>query len=120
MKITLSLINMPRCRRSVRVGGAAVCNNMSIKYKISINVSKVKVEKYLTPEQQAKLEAERKAEEERRAREKQDNWRDRGLDKMMGGLLEVKKEDELKKDVPKPAFMTVSKQFILLEKKLVA
>ena len=26
-----------------------------------------------------------------------DNWRERGLEKMMGGLLEIKKEDELKK-----------------------
>ena len=68
----------------------------------------MKVEKWLTPEQQKQLELERKAEEERKLREKQDNWRDRGLDRMMGGVLEIKKEDELKKDVPKPPFMLVS------------
>ena len=48
-------------------------------------------------EQRKKLEEEQKAEEERRLREKGDNWRDRGLDLMMGGVLEVKKEDVLKK-----------------------
>ncbi len=30
-------------------------------------------------------------------RERDDNWRDRGLDVMMGGVLEVKKEDLLRK-----------------------
>ena len=57
----------------------------------------MKVEKYLTAEQQKLIEEERVADEERRAREKGDNWRGRGLDKMMGGVLEVKREDELKK-----------------------
>lgn len=57
----------------------------------------VKVEKYLTPEQRKKKEEEEKAEEERRLREKGDNARERALDMMMGGVLEIKKEDELKK-----------------------
>jgi len=57
----------------------------------------VTAERYLTPEQQQKLEEERLHEEERIAREKADNWRERGLDKMMGGVLEIKREDELKK-----------------------
>lgn len=51
----------------------------------------------MTPEQWKKLEEARKIEEEKRLREKGDNWRERGLDQMMGGVLEVKKEDELKK-----------------------
>jgi len=55
------------------------------------------VDKFLTPEQWKKLEENRKIEEERRLREKGDNWRERGLDQMMGGVLEIKKEDELKK-----------------------
>ncbi|XP_064629915.1 cilia- and flagella-associated protein 43-like isoform X2 [Lineus longissimus] len=66
----------------------------------------VKVEKYLTPEQQKQREKEQKIEEERKAKEKGDNARERALDTMMGGVLEVKKEDELKKDVPVPAFMS--------------
>jgi len=57
----------------------------------------VKVDKFLTPEQWKKLEENRRIEEEKRLREKGDNWRERGLDQMMGGVLEVKKEDELKK-----------------------
>ena len=57
----------------------------------------MKVEKFLTPEQRRQQEEERLAEEERRLREKGDNWRERGLEMMMGGVLEIKKEDELKK-----------------------
>ncbi|XP_013386289.1 cilia- and flagella-associated protein 43 isoform X2 [Lingula anatina] len=67
--------------------------------------SEVKVEKYYTPQQRKKLEEEARIEEERRAREKGDNARERALDMMMGGVLEIKKEDELKKDVPIPAFI---------------
>ncbi|KAL8576297.1 hypothetical protein ACOMHN_006220 [Nucella lapillus] len=67
--------------------------------------SEVKVEKYLTPEQKKKKEEKMKAEEERRQREKGDNQRERALDMMMGGVLEIRKEDELKKDVPIPMFM---------------
>ena len=61
------------------------------------HIEQVKVERHLTEAQRKKLEEEQKAEEERRLREKGDNWRDRGLDLMMGGVLEVKKEDVLKK-----------------------
>lgn len=57
----------------------------------------VKVEKYYTPEQQKAMEKKRKEEEERRARERGDNARERALNEMMGGVLEIKKEDELKK-----------------------
>lgn len=39
-----------------------------------------------------------------------DNARERALDQMMGGVLEIKKEDELKKDVPLPTFMQVGKE----------
>ena len=45
----------------------------------------------------ARLEEEQRLEEERRLAALQDNWRERGLDKMMGGVLEIRKEDELKK-----------------------
>ena len=57
----------------------------------------VTVEKYLTPAQLKKLEEQQKLEEERRLREKGDNARERALDMMMGGVLEIRKEDELKK-----------------------
>ncbi|XP_063718204.1 cilia- and flagella-associated protein 43-like isoform X2 [Symsagittifera roscoffensis] len=71
--------------------------------------SEVKVERYLSPEMKARLEEEQKLEEERRLAALQDNWRERGLDQMMGGVLEIRKEDELKKDVPIPAFLAAGK-----------
>ncbi|ESO90244.1 hypothetical protein LOTGIDRAFT_233795 [Lottia gigantea] len=73
---------------------------------LTVKDSEVTVEKFLTPEQKKQAEAKQKAEEERKLREKGDNIRERALDMMMGGVLEIKKEDELKKDVPKPLFMT--------------
>lgn len=57
----------------------------------------MRVEKFLTPEEWKKQEEEKKIDEERKLREKKDNWRERGLEMMMGGVLEIKKEDELKK-----------------------
>ncbi|XP_077865529.1 LOW QUALITY PROTEIN: cilia- and flagella-associated protein 43-like [Saccoglossus kowalevskii] len=73
---------------------------------LTVDDSEVKVEKYISPEQRSKLEEEERKEEERLLREKGDNARERALDMMMGGVLEVKKEDELKKDIPVPAFMS--------------
>ncbi|XP_033633066.1 cilia- and flagella-associated protein 43-like isoform X1 [Asterias rubens] len=72
---------------------------------LTVEDSEVKVEKFITAEQRAKMEEEEAKEEERKLREKGDNARDRALDMMMGGVLEIKKEDELKKDVPVPTFM---------------
>ena len=43
------------------------------------------------------MEKKAKEEEERKARERGDNARERALVDMMGGVLEIKKEDELKK-----------------------
>ncbi|XP_078310806.1 cilia- and flagella-associated protein 43-like isoform X4 [Crassostrea virginica] len=73
---------------------------------LTVEDHEVKVEKYLTAEQRKEQERREKEEEERRIRERGDNARERGLDMMMGGVLEIKKEDELKKDVPKPLFMS--------------
>jgi hypothetical protein len=58
---------------------------------------KIKVEKYLTPEQRKLLEDQLAEEAKRRELEKLDNWRERGLMDMMGGVLQVRREDELKK-----------------------
>ncbi|CAL1546993.1 unnamed protein product [Lymnaea stagnalis] len=77
---------------------------------LDVQDSEIKVEKYLTPEQRKKMEEEKLLEEERIARERGDNARERALEMMMGGVLEIKKEDELKKDVPKPAFMLSKKE----------
>ncbi|XP_033756153.1 cilia- and flagella-associated protein 43-like [Pecten maximus] len=77
---------------------------------LTVDDREIKVEKYLTPAQRKKKEIQDKQDEERRAREKGDNARERGLDMMMGGVLEIKKEDELKKDIPKPAFMSLKEE----------
>ena len=47
--------------------------------------------------------------EEERLAKLGDNARERALESMMGGVLEVKKEDELKKDVPPPTFVQEGK-----------
>ncbi|XP_029106891.1 cilia- and flagella-associated protein 43 isoform X2 [Scleropages formosus] len=68
--------------------------------------SEFKVEKYLRAEDRLKEEALKKAEEQRRLAAKGDNLRERALDDMMGGVLEVKKEEILKMEIPQPEFMT--------------
>lgn len=65
----------------------------------------IKVEKYLTAEQRKLLEDQLAEEERRRELERMDNWRERGLMEMMGGVLQIRREDELKKDIPVPSFV---------------
>ena len=65
------------------------------------------MEKFITPEAKAQMEEQIRQEDMRRLAEKGDNARERALDQMMGGVLEVKKEDELKKEIPVPMFMQV-------------
>ena len=69
----------------------------------------VDVEKYRSPEEIAAMEAAERQEAERLRLEQLDNWRERGLEDMMGGVLEVRKEDELKKDIPVPSFVKAGK-----------
>jgi len=68
------------------------------------------VEKYYTPEQRKAMEKAAKEEEERRARERGDNARERALNDMMGGVLEIKKEDELKKVYTLLSYLKLSKK----------
>uniref|UniRef100_A0A0V0J2R4 Cilia- and flagella-associated protein 43 n=1 Tax=Schistocephalus solidus TaxID=70667 RepID=A0A0V0J2R4_SCHSO len=76
---------------------------------LTVTDEEVDVEKYLSPEQIAELERLAALEAERLRLAKLDNWRERGLEDMMGGVLEVRREDELKKDIPKPAFVLAGK-----------
>ncbi|KAF0289674.1 Cilia- and flagella-associated protein 43 [Amphibalanus amphitrite] len=72
---------------------------------LTVSDDEVTVERYLTPAERARLEA-RAAEEERRRREREANdFRERAIQQMMNGVLEVRWEDTLKIDVPKPPFM---------------
>ncbi|XP_022540288.2 cilia- and flagella-associated protein 43 isoform X1 [Astyanax mexicanus] len=73
---------------------------------LTVSDSEIKVEKYLTPEQMEREEQQRKEEEQRQLATKGDNIRDRALVYMMDGVLELKKEDILRMEVPQPEFMT--------------
>ncbi|XP_067909306.1 cilia- and flagella-associated protein 43 isoform X2 [Heterodontus francisci] len=73
--------------------------------EFEVQDSEITVERYLTPEQKRKLEEEYKAEQLRLLAAKADNWRERALKDMMGGVLETKKSDILKMEIPVPYFM---------------
>uniref|UniRef100_A0A8D2IPN9 Cilia- and flagella-associated protein 43 n=1 Tax=Varanus komodoensis TaxID=61221 RepID=A0A8D2IPN9_VARKO len=66
--------------------------------------SEIKVEKYLTPVQKAKEKIMARIEYKRRLAAQGDNARERGLMDMMNGVLEIKKEDILKMEIPAPSF----------------
>ncbi|RXN27818.1 cilia- and flagella-associated 43 [Labeo rohita] len=73
---------------------------------LTVTDSEIKVEKYLTPKQKEKEEKLREEEERQRLAAKSDNTRDQALNVMMGGVLELKKEDVLRMEVPQPEFMS--------------
>ncbi|XP_051883623.1 cilia- and flagella-associated protein 43 [Pristis pectinata] len=67
----------------------------------------ITAERFLTPEQKQKLEEEYRAEQLRILAAKANNWRERALNDMMGGVLEAKKSDILKLELPVPYFMNL-------------
>ncbi|XP_059422267.1 cilia- and flagella-associated protein 43 isoform X2 [Carassius carassius] len=73
---------------------------------LTVTDSEIKVEKYLTPEQKEKEERLREEDEQQRHAAKSDNTRDQALSVMMGGVLELKKEDVLRMEVHQPEFMS--------------
>ncbi|XP_038613465.1 cilia- and flagella-associated protein 43 [Tachyglossus aculeatus] len=94
---------------------------------LTVEDEEIKVEKYLSPAQRAKVELMERLELERRLAAQGDDARKRALMDMMGGVLEVKKEDILKMEIPQPAFMAKAeslwneeekKQFKEYEKKV--
>ncbi|KAM9611800.1 cilia- and flagella-associated protein 43 isoform 1-T2 [Morphnus guianensis] len=72
---------------------------------LTVQDSEIKVEKYLTQQEREKAEMLAKLEMERHLAA-MDNERLRALNDMMGGVLEVKKEDILKMDIPPPPFIS--------------
>ncbi|XP_022258701.1 cilia- and flagella-associated protein 43-like [Limulus polyphemus] len=65
----------------------------------------ITAERYLSPEER-KQEKERLVQEKlKREMQQEDNMKELALQKMMGGVLEVRKEDEFKKDPTPPDFM---------------
>ncbi|XP_065528265.1 cilia- and flagella-associated protein 43 isoform X1 [Lathamus discolor] len=72
---------------------------------LTVQDSEIKAEKYLTQEEREKAEMLARLEMERQLAATE-NDRLRALDDMMGGVLEVKKEDILKMDISPPAFIS--------------
>ncbi|KAM9188437.1 cilia- and flagella-associated protein 43 [Mergus octosetaceus] len=72
---------------------------------LTVQDSEIKAEKYLTPQERERAEMLAKLEMERRLIAL-DNERLRALNDMMGGVLEVQKEDILKIDIPPPPFIS--------------
>ncbi|KAM7385486.1 hypothetical protein PAMP_001568 [Pampus punctatissimus] len=70
----------------------------------TVDDSEIKAEKYLIPEQKIEVEI-KKLEEQRRLTAKGDDSREKALDDMMDGVLEVKKEGFLKVEIPPPEFV---------------
>ena len=62
---------------------------------LTVGESEVTVEKYVSPEEQKRLEEVEKQEEHRKLAEMGDNPRDRALNMMMGGRLEANVEEDL-------------------------
>ncbi|KAM9311181.1 cilia- and flagella-associated protein 43 [Gastrophryne carolinensis] len=73
---------------------------------LTVDDSEVKLEKYLTAEQKAIAEQEAKVQEEKLLAAQEDDAKQRALNDMMGGVLEVKKEDILRMEVPCPGFLS--------------
>lgn len=65
----------------------------------------VPVRPYVSPSDQALLDAKAAEEERLRLLLLADDFRERALMAMMNGVLEIRWEDELKKDIPKPKCM---------------
>ncbi|XP_077205761.1 cilia- and flagella-associated protein 43 isoform X2 [Paroedura picta] len=83
---------------------ATLTDNESPDRDLKVLDSEIKVEKYLTPIQKAKEKIMARINYKRRLAAQGDNARERGLMDMMNGVLEVKKEDILKMEIPPPAF----------------
>ncbi|XP_077093180.1 cilia- and flagella-associated protein 43 isoform X2 [Siphateles boraxobius] len=73
---------------------------------LTVTDLEIKVEKYLTPEQKEKEDNQREENKRQMLAAKSDKMRDQALNVMMGGVLELKKEDVLKTEVPQPEFMS--------------
>lgn len=72
---------------------------------IKVDNNEVAITPYISPSQQAILDAKAAEEERIRLLLLADDFRERALMVMMNGVLEVRWEDELRKDVPIPKCM---------------
>nr|XP_026655478.1 cilia- and flagella-associated protein 43 isoform X2 [Zonotrichia albicollis] len=72
---------------------------------LTVQDSEIKAEKYMTEEEKEQAEMLAKLEKERRLAATDDD-RLRALEEMMGGVLELRREDILKMDIPPPDFLS--------------
>ncbi|XP_053839965.1 cilia- and flagella-associated protein 43 [Vidua macroura] len=72
---------------------------------LTVQDSEIKAEKYMTQEEKEQAELLAKLEMERRLAA-MDDERLRALNDMMGGVLEIRREDILKMDIPPPDFIS--------------
>ncbi|XP_039927326.1 cilia- and flagella-associated protein 43 [Hirundo rustica] len=83
---------------------------------LTVQDSEIKAEKYMTREETEQAEMLARLEMERRLAA-MDDERPRALDDMMGGVLEIRKEDILKMDIPPPSFISRSEDLWTEEEK---
>ncbi|XP_072883182.1 cilia- and flagella-associated protein 43 isoform X1 [Hemitrygon akajei] len=85
----------------------AMSNDEKPERDFVVQDSEITAERYLTAEQKLKLEEEIRAEQLRLMTAKASDWRERALNDMMGGVLEAKKSDILKLEIPVPYFVNL-------------
>ncbi|KAI8812738.1 hypothetical protein BJ742DRAFT_850017 [Cladochytrium replicatum] len=85
--------------------------------RITVLDEEVKVEKYITEEEQRKIDERKRLEEERLKAAQEDNFRERALMEMMGGKLEDRAESEDKEELVRPDWMNKPKEELNDEEK---
>ncbi|XP_066047799.1 cilia- and flagella-associated protein 43 [Chamaea fasciata] len=83
---------------------------------LTVQDYEIKAEKYMTQEEIEQAEMLTRLEMERRLAATDDE-RLRALDDMMGGMLEIRREDVLKMDIPPPSFLSRSEDLWTEEEK---
>ncbi|KAL3280262.1 hypothetical protein HHI36_017757 [Cryptolaemus montrouzieri] len=89
----------------ISIADPAWCVYENIETLVTIQDSQVPIKPYVSPSEQAILDAKAAEAERIRLLLLADDFRERALMAMMNGVLEVRWEDELKKDVPLPKCM---------------
>ncbi|KAJ3048620.1 Cilia- and flagella-associated protein 43, partial [Rhizophlyctis rosea] len=77
---------------------------------IEVKDSEVTVERFITPEEQRRLEEKARQDEERARLAAEDNYRERAVQSMMGGKLDDRSETEDKEELVKPEWMNKPKE----------
>ncbi|KAJ3037135.1 Cilia- and flagella-associated protein 43 [Rhizophlyctis rosea] len=77
---------------------------------IEVKDSEVTVEKFITPEEQRRLEEKARQDEERARLAAEDNYRERAVQSMMGGKLDDRSETEDKEELIRPDWMNKPKE----------